>query len=403
MPELCTHEQCTGCGACAQVCPRGCIQMVSNGNGFLYPEIDQDTCVECGICGKRCPIQNRETGKSIKKAYAACHMMDVVRRYSSSGGVFTAIAETVIDVGGVVFGVRLNEHMKAVHDCAETKEQLRAFRGSKYVQSDLNDSFQKVRDFLDEGRLVLFTGTPCQIAGLLTSLPRKYDNLVCQDIICHGVPAPIAWRCYLEELENQYEAKAHEAYFRNKSSGWSNYSMRIKFENGKVFSEEKKHNIYMSAFLGDYCLRPSCYRCAFKQEDRLADLTLADFWGIDRVMPEMNDGGGTSLVLVHSERGEKLLKQSEKNLYLKPADWKNALLYNSAMVCSAVCPGNRERFLKALKKMSFSQAVEKYCKPTLREYAMERFLQLRYLPNQAVMKFLGVDRYEKLKKLLKRK
>lgn len=402
MPVLCTHDRCTGCGACAQVCSRDSIQMVPDAGGFLYPEIDKSRCVECGICGKACPVQNQTQVQSLRQAYAACHQNDSVRQRSSSGGVFTAIAEKVIDAGGVVFGVRLDERMRAVHDYADTKEALSAFRGSKYVQSDLNDGYKLAKEFLDDGRLVLFTGTPCQIAGLLASLPRKYDNLICQDIICHGVPAPLAWERYLAELEESYGTKTEEVCFRDKSNGWKNYCMQISFANGETCRKERKDNLFMYAFLGDYCLRTSCYQCAFKQEDRLADLTLADFWGIDHVMPEMNDDRGTSLVLVHSERGSEMLKQVEEKLRIKPVDWKKALSYNGSMTDSAGRPANRERFVTALHKMRFSEAVRKYCRPALLESLPEKCSQIRMLPNRILLRLLGDAQYQKLKKLLKR-
>ena len=185
---ICERNVCTGCGACAGVCPKHCIFMEADAEGFLYPRIDTDACIGCGLCERTCPASAEKTADSLKQAYAAYHRNQDIRQSSSSGGVFTAIAQYVIQQNGIVFGARLDETMGVIHGYADTVEGLSAFRGSKYVQSEIGDAYRQAKEFLKQGRLVLFSGTPCQIGGLRSYLGKPYGNLICQDIICHGVP-----------------------------------------------------------------------------------------------------------------------------------------------------------------------------------------------------------------------
>ena len=221
MIEITEQVKCTGCSACANICPKQCISMVADLEGFLYPSVDTKECINCGLCEKICPILKKNPIKSDDIiAYAAMLNNTDIRLESSSGGVFTAIAESVIDKNGVVFGAELDENFNVIHTYVETKEELKKFRGSKYVQSVIGETYKRAKGFLDQGRFVLFTGTPCQIGGLYAYLNKDYDNLITQDLICHGVPSPMVWRKYLEFREDISHAGVRRMSFRHKKYGW---------------------------------------------------------------------------------------------------------------------------------------------------------------------------------------
>lgn len=400
---ICESNICTGCGACAAICPKGCIHMEADAEGFLYPRIDTDACIGCGLCERTCPVSAEKPADSLKQAYAAYHKNPDVRQSSSSGGIFTAIAQYVIQKNGVVFGARLDQSMRVVHGYTDTVEGLSDFRGSKYVQSEIGDTYHQAEAFLKQGRLVLFSGTPCQIGGLKAYLGKSYGNLICQDIICHGVPAPLAWKKYLEDQQRIFGGKPVAAFFRDKTFGWSNFSMSIRFSNGKSYLCSMKQDSFMKAFLMNYCLRDSCYQCAFKQEARQADITLADFWGINRIAPEMNDDRGTSLVLIHTEQGKTLFDEVCDTLKSMPVGWKASIDMNSAMYASVARPPRRDRFMKDLQKKHFMPTVKRYCRQPVSEVLRKHKESIRYLPNRVLRKLLGPEKYDNLRSAIKGK
>lgn len=355
---------CNGCSACANACPKRCISMVADREGFLYPQIDAALCIDCDRCERVCPITARSANdtRTERKAYAAINNNSDIRKASSSGGVFTVIAEYVIALGGVVFGASFDSGFQVQHTYTDTVDGLAAFRGSKYVQSRIGDTYKQAKSFLDSGRLVLFSGTPCQIGGLKGFLQKEYDNLICQDIICHGVPSPLAWQKYLDEHKKRRNTQPQEISFRDKKLGWQSFSMRIDFKNGETYSCVASDDAFMKSFLQDYCLRPSCHHCSFKTDVRQADITLADFWGIDQILPEMNDDRGISLILIHSEKGKRLLESIKKTIDLTEVDWTEATALNPAMHKSASIPPKRSQFMRSLPRKSFERTVKKYCK-----------------------------------------
>ena len=334
MIQINDKSHCCGCTACVQRCPKQCITLSEDEEGFLYPKVDVTNCIECGLCEKVCPVLHQGTPKFPDVCYAAINPNEKVRKESSSGGIFTAIASAVLKEGGVVFGARFDTDWSVMHDYTETYEGLAAFRGSKYLQSRIGNSFRQTEDFLKSGRKVLFTGTPCQIAGLRRYLRKDYPNLLAMDFICHGVPSPLVWQQYLQGIRKKHsDIKISQIYFRDKTVGWKKFSLTInqikKQEEITVLSEPFPQNIYMQGFLKDIYLRPSCYSCAAKSMKSGSDLTIGDFWGIGRYgKPFKHDTmKGVSLVLANTTQGEAAL-QELKDCFVEERTLEEALIEN---------------------------------------------------------------------------
>ena len=371
MIEIIKKSQCSGCHACASVCPKNCITMAKDEEGFLYPKAESSECIECGLCKKICPILNPlECEKSEKDivAYAAMNKAEDIRLKSSSGGVFTALATAVLQKGGVVFGAAFNEEFEVVHKFVETVEVFQDFRGSKYVQSTIGDTYKQAERFLKQDRWVLFTGTPCQIGGLLAFLKKSYQNLITQDIICHGVPSPLVWEKYIKHRQARANgAQIRKINFRAKDRGWKQYSVKFLFKNDTEYRQTVGKDPYMQVFLKDLCLRPSCYDCAFRTKIRQSDITLADFWGVQHILPEMDDDKGTSLIFVNSEKGRVLFESIKKNLAYKEVDSKKAIVYNLSMIKSVQIPEKRKNFMSTIVRKPFIKTKKFYKGSLLRK------------------------------------
>ena len=366
MEKVLVENNCTGCHACAQTCPKKCISMQQDGEGFLYPKINENLCINCGLCKKICPVFNCvKEGREPQTAYAAYALDETVRLKSSSGGVFTLLAENIIALGGAVFGAAFDEEQQLKHICVDTAEDLEKLRGSKYVQSEIGTSYVEAKKYLDSGRFVLFTGTPCQIAGLYAYIRKDYDNLYTQDIICHGVPSPLVWQKYVEYRETIAGAKTQKIVFRDKTESWKKYSLRFDFKNSKEYIHNQGKDLYMKSFLKNLCLRPSCYECGFKGP-RQSDITLADFWGIWNIIPEMNDDKGCSLVLVNSEKGQHLFTHVKAEIRCAEVDRQQALKYNTAYFHSAPLPSGREKFISRVLSSGFESAKNLVNEPFLK-------------------------------------
>ena len=297
---------CCGCAACVQVCPKQCITFNEDNEGFRYPSVDFDSCVKCGLCEKVCPISCHKEQRIPLAVYAGKNNDCCVRQQSSSGGVFTLIANEIVNAGGVVFGASFDNDWEVEHRYADQLCDLAAFRGSKYLQSRIGDTYKKVEEFLKEGRQVLFSGTPCQVAGLKSFLRKEYDSLLTVDIICHGVPSPLVWRRYLEETA--VDQKIADINFRSKHESWKRYSVVIKSTDRVVLNQPYYENAYMKGFLSDIYLRPSCYACSFKKGSSGSDITLGDFWGIETSLPQFDDDKGVSAILVNTSLGLNLIE-----------------------------------------------------------------------------------------------
>lgn len=297
----------------------------------------------------------------LHQAYAAIYDNDEIRLSSSSGGVFTLIAEEVLRRGGAVFGAAMTEELQVKHICVETAEELSRLRSSKYVRSQLGDHYSHAKALLEAGRLVLFTGTPCQISGLRQFLGKDYENLLCQDLVCHGAPMEKLWRTYLRFREKQAGARAVSVNFRDKREGWDSYKLSIRFDNGTEYAECPANDPYMKAFLRDLSLGSACYQCRHKGLERSADITLADFWGVQQLLPRMYDNKGTSLVFVHTAKGQALLERLQPKLTLVETDTEKAVAANPSMLRAAAIPQSRERFLNEVNDENFATLVAELC------------------------------------------
>lgn len=356
MIKIDSKEKCCGCWACVQRCPKQCITMVEDDEGFLYPKVDSSLCIDCSLCEKVCPVINQGEPRIPEAVYAAKNLNEEIRMASSSGGIFTLLAEDVIAKGGVVFGARFNEEWEVVHDYTETIEGLSAFRGSKYVQSRVGKCYSQVEEFLKKDRKVLFSGTPCQISGLKRFLRKEYDNLLTVDFICHGVPSPGVWLEYLKEetarqcgrknsvlphpILNGRNARIDSISFRNKCLGWRKSCFALTFsvpdeyggKNSVLISEPLNKNIFLRGFLANLYLRPSCHACPAKSLKSGSDITIGDFWGIQNVMPEIDDDKGVSVVMVSTEKGKKIWGDITTSNYKVTFD--DVVAENSALIRS---------------------------------------------------------------------
>lgn len=354
-------RNCCGCGACANVCPTACIKMCADEEGFFYPHVDTSVCIGCGKCERTCPtLKDKTNNLPYPAAYAAVNRVDETRKVSSSGGVFSLFAEYVLKQNGVVFGAAWGEDFSVRHVAIENEEEIALLRGSKYVQSDTGDSFLRAKQFLEEGRLVLFTGTPCHIAALYSFLNKPYQNLVTQDLICHGTPSPAVWQAYLQYRSDLAGSQIAEASFRKKLDGRKATSVYIRFQNGDEYIRTPHgRDDYMKLFLYNKCLRPSCHRCKFKGL-RQSDITIADFWGVNAVAPEMNDKKGVSLVLANTPKGEEILSDVQENLLLKKVGFKRSLRRNPSYFHSTPAHPMRGKFMKDFRSKPFKKVLKRH-------------------------------------------
>lgn len=318
MIQITNKADCCGCTACASVCAHHAISMEPDAMGFLYPKVDTDKCTECGLCEKVCafnPNYDRSLNLPEPQIYAARHKDMHEIETSRSGAAFIAISDYVLEQGGVVYGAGYAEHFRVVHKRAINKEERNEFKGSKYVQSDLRDIFPQIKEDLKQGLTVLFSGTPCQTAGLASFIGKRLrEKLILVDIVCHGVPAPYIWRDYLAYLEKKYKQPIVEVNFRDKSRvGWSGHIESFVFQDGT----KKESKTYSYLFSKCIMMRPSCGKCHYTNFNRPSDFTLADYWGWEKLSPDFNkDNKGCSLLLVNTEKGRHFLKYISIDLNL---------------------------------------------------------------------------------------
>lgn len=396
--EICTPEKCTGCGACAQVCVKSCISMEENSEGFLYPVIDYNACIDCGLCRKTCPV-NHATKTRASSFYMAWHRDVEVLRRSSSGGVFTALADYVLAQGGVVFGASWNpDNRQVLHTMIENPAQLDKLRLSKYYQSDTKNVYKEAKALLAQKRMVLFSGTACQIAALYAVVGGNQESLLTVDILCHGVASKKVVDAYITSKEKYYKKKIDSFQFRAKGEDtqWANGEssrMRLIFTDGTDYIEAHSTDTFYNGFNGSMFLRESCYRCDYCGTDRIADFTLADFWGVHPdTVPAEQLKLGVSLMLCNSQKARDILPALSDTLVMTEIDPQAAIPFNLALVKPNARPQQRDTFFQQLETREYDQIIK----------GIFWKLYLKKSVKKALVTLIGQSQFEKCKRLLRK-
>lgn len=383
MIEIKDKKDCCGCWACENACPKHCISMVEDEEGFRYPQMDMDTCIDCHLCEKVCPILNVEKEKPFAQtAFLLQHKDKQVLRESTSGGAFTALGEWVISQGGVVFGAAFTDDFEVRHVMVDKVEELKKFRNSKYVQSQIEDTYLKCKEMLRGGvRRVLFSGTPCQIEGLLRYLRKPYSNLLLVDVVCRAVPSPLLLRKYIEYRKNNSASSIRSIRFRDKHYGYQYSSFTFAHEDGKEdYHRGVESDPYLRAFFSNTSVRPSCYECRFKKRYRVSDLTIwdcfqPDSFGVDKL--EYAFSYGVTRVLVHSDKGREAMENIRQFAAIKEIDTEKAVKGVREMVECVPMNARRPDFFRDLDSIGFERTTNKYFPVTIKVRA-ERLIRVSF-------------------------
>lgn len=360
------HELCTGCGVCANICPQKAIKMTSSKRGFLYPAVDDNICIHCNRCIKQCPVKHDNVAEEMKKkVYAVWSKDNETRIKSSSGGFFMVAAKYILSNGGAVCATRFSDDFSgAVFDICESESELYKFRGSKYVQSNLNPVYSRVRDLLKNKRLVLFVGTGCQVAAIKTYLGRSYDNLICIDLICHGVPSPMIWERYIQYLDKEHgDSGVKSISFRVKKTSWKEYSLEVVFNNGRKYEKSKTQDPYLIAFGKDIILRPSCEHCKYACLKREGDVTISDFWAYRSFdFKTRNDEKGISCCIINSQKGVQLFELLRNEFVVVEKGLDEAIRGNRSLVKPWSANAKTDEFWNLYDKKGIDALIQ-YCQP----------------------------------------
>lgn len=358
-------KDCTGCAACMNCCHTGCISMQRDEEGFLHPVIDHSKCTNCSTCTIACPVLTppRLLQNDTPTCYAAWSKNPEIRFESTSGGVFTHLAKTILNQGGCVVGARYREDCLVEHTMISSDTELGALRQSKYVQSEIGLVYQDIRSQLNKKTPVLFMGTPCQCAGLRSFLKINFKNLYLCDFICRGVNSPTVYLSYLHDLEKKYLSRVRRVWFKNKTFGWNNFCTKIVFENGEEYLADRETDPFMLGYIKSQLnlyIRPSCYDCKFKGMNRHTDITLGDFWGVEKLISGIDCTNGVSLVILHSDKGKRLFQDSSSELLCYAVEVSQALRQNVCAVQSVEQTGDRKRFFAELNQKGFFASINKF-------------------------------------------
>lgn len=357
-----TKEECCGCTACQSICPVDAIKMVKDEEGFLYPEISELLCIDCMRCKNVCSFQNGyDTSENfdVPLVFAAKNKDEKIRLESSSGGASSAIEDSIFDSGGAVFGAGLNENLELVHSLAETHTEAKKFRGSKYVQSDLKNTFVTIKELLTQGRSVLFTGTPCQTSGLKSYIGNQNrENLLLCDLVCHGTPSPLLWNEHIKSLGKRKKSKVTSYAFRHKIFGWHTHTEMVSFENGESDCKSAFSQKHKELFYANLILRPACHSCPYTNVRRPSDITLADFWGIENSLSSFDDNKGVSLILVNTNKGKIAFDRAATKIECINSDLQSCM--QGQMKKPAPRSKYREQFWKEYFEHGYAYVARKY-------------------------------------------
>lgn len=362
MIRIINKSQCTGCTACQQICGHGAISMHFDDDGHLYPLVESTKCVDCGLCEKVCPMVHKERipiDESLDKlsVYAVYNKDESIRKQSTSGGIFSLLADVIISEGGVVYAARFDECYRIIHASFDKIEDIGPYRGSKYAQSWLGDTFRQIRHDL-KTRKVLFVGTPCQIAGLKGFLLKDYDNLYTCDFICMGISSPVMWGDYINQFWEGHCVE--EIFFKDKRYGWHQWKMLVKYDGGKEYLKGGMSDPFFNLYLTHLSYRPSCFECPFRTCKRLSDFTIADCWGIDKVAPEFDDNKGCTTIILHSLKAEKVYGKIEPRVFSNEYTIQAVKKYNPYITRQLPFDSKRKDFLRLYREKGFKAAEKKF-------------------------------------------
>lgn len=367
-------RDCCGCGACYSVCPQKAISLIEDREGFEYPTVNKDLCIDCSMCDKVCPIQVKVSDlQHNPKAYVVRSKFKKVLLDSTSGGAFTELAKTILNQKGVVFGSLYDDNFEIIHNFVTSEYELYKFRGSKYVQSKMGLVYVQIKNYLKMGTKVLFSGTPCQVVALKNFLQRDYENLVCIDVVCKGVGSPKVWRAYIDYINKKFDDVIEDIKFRNKTYGYQCSTMSIKFKSKKVYRGSGRVDLMLKSYFNELCSRPSCHDCKFKQVKRISDITIYDAWHIGSLVKKIKDDNlGYTSILIQSYKGAAIFDKSKENMDIYEVNLeKSILLDGKNATSSATMNTKRDQYFELLHNYSLLKAVQDTIPITPFDYIIE--------------------------------
>lgn len=378
--EIVKKNECCGCGSCVQKCPKQAISMVEDEEGFLYPQINNERCINCGLCSKVCPQlkKNKKIDNEYPKAFAMRSKNNEELSKSSSGGIFSVIADYVFENDGVVFGAAYDDELNVNHIKAESRKELEPLRSSKYVQSNIGETYKETETLLKEGRIVFFTGTPCQIAGLNSFLNKEYDNLITCDLVCHGVPSQKLFHTYIEYLSKKFNSRVIKYNFRSKEkNGWGLFS-KVETEDGKIRYINPDFDPYYSNFLESTIYRLNCYQCHYTNYNRVSNITLADYWGISGIHPSFYREEGNSLILINDKKGEQIFEKITDKIEYIQTDLEKAANHNKNLIRPSKYSNERQKIYLGI----YEKNPEQYIKENLKVKLTGKKIIKSIIPNK---------------------
>lgn len=388
MIEINRLTDCCGCSACASVCPKQCISMQADEEGFLYPMIDSDKCVNCRLCEKVCPVINEvRSSDYLRKAYILRTEQEEILIDSTSGGFFTPLAKCLLDNDGIVCAAAYDNDYNVSHsfilpDESNTDQTFEKFRGSKYVQSDINQCYGQIKKYLANDKTVCFVGTACQVYGLKCYLQKDYSNLFTVDLVCHGTPSPKQWKKYLDYQRQKHGSNIKKVSFRSKKYGYHNALMEIQFVNGKKYFASARTDFMLKSFFREIASRPICYQCPFKKLNRCSDLTVYDCWHVEELLCDLKDDNkGFTNVIAQSHKGEQMLNMLYENKYIElhETEMDRAVELDGVMIKESAVPHpSRSVFYKDLDQHSLKEHINMYLPVTARDYLIELLKKMLY-------------------------
>lgn len=375
-------KQCCGCTACANACPTGCISMQPDEEGFLYPYINKEKCIECNKCDTVCPIKKKHTeAREIESICLRSVDIDTVNE-STSGGFFTPLSKYVLEKNGVVVGVAFTESKKIEHIFVDSENsgEVSKLRGSKYVQSYLYDTFSRIKEILDNEKLVCFSGTPCQVSGLISYLGRDYKNLITVDVVCHGTPSPKLWKKYVEYQERKHNSRIREVSFRKKTYGYHSGTMELVFESGKKYNGSARVDYMLKSFFREISSRPSCYDCSFKTDQHQSDFTIFDCWSASKLVPGLKDDDrGYTNVFINSDKGRKLFEELRDDYEWYPVEKEQAIKLDGVMIRNSATPHTRrDEYYLELENEELDEHIQKFIPISKKDYFVENSKSILY-------------------------